>query len=92
MRSGLKLQSIVKSKRMTEVLSSGLIDKKTCIITRHLGTKKLIPGSGQWQVFTQASDECWHCGQHVMTLFLWSPRIGQLSQVRDQKVRKHYED
>ena len=52
----------------------------------------MIPGSGQWKIATDANDECWFCGQHILTLFLWSPRIGQLSQVKDQKVRKHYKD
>ena len=43
-------------------------------------------------MFTEHNDECWHCGHHNLALFLWSPRLGQLSQVRDPKVRKHYED
>jgi len=62
LRSGLKLQSIVKSKRMTEVMQTSLIDKRKCVITRHLLTKILTPGAGQWQIFTDSKDECWFCG------------------------------
>ena len=92
LRAGVKLQSIIHSKRMNEHVHTSVIDKKTCIITRHVGAKKLIPGSGQWKIDTEQNDECWFCGQHILTLFLWSPRIGQLSQVQDPKVKKHYRD
>ena len=76
LREGLKLQSIVNSKRMNEINFPTALDKKTCIITRHIGMQKFIPGSGQWQILTEPRDECWHCGQHNLALFIWSPRIG----------------
>lgn len=44
LRAGLKLQSIVNSKRMTEIhaTKSLLLNKRKCIITRHLGYKDVI--------------------------------------------------
>ena len=27
---------------------------------------------------------------HILTLFIWTPRIGQLTASKDQKVIKHY--
>ena len=90
LRAGLKLQSIVNSKRMNEFNHPKIMDKKTCIITRHIGYKTMIPGVGQWKIITDLKDECWFCGQHILTLFVWSPRIGQLSQVKDNAVTKHF--
>ena len=90
LRAGIKLQSIVNSKRMNELIHPNVINKKTCIITRHIGYKKMIPGSGQWKILTEEKDECWFCGQHILTLFIWSPRIGQLSEVKDTVVKKHF--
>ena len=52
LRAGLQLQSIVKSKRMNEVIHTGLLDKRKCVITRQLGYKTLIPNSAQWQIST----------------------------------------
>jgi hypothetical protein len=76
LRAGLKLQSIVHSKRMNEVVQPTLIEKKKCIITRHLGYKTMIPGAGQWTILTDDKNECWFCGQHILSLFIWTPRIG----------------
>ena len=36
--------------------------------------------------------ECWYCGQHILTLFLWTPRISELCQVRDPNVVEYYKD
>ena len=53
------------------------------IIHRRLGFKHILPGAGQWQVSSDKKDECWHCGQHILTLFLWTPRIGSLTSDKD---------
>ena len=41
------------------------------ILTRMIGLKEQMPGSGQWRLLTQASDECWHCNQWIYTLIFW---------------------
>lgn len=91
-RQGLKLRNVVASKRMnqlnqTELMRPALFEETSpteatssesskLIIQRHLGYKTMIPGSGQWRLSTAPSEECWHCGQHILTLFIWTPRIG----------------
>ena len=52
----------------------------------------MIPGIGQWKMITDGKDECWVCGQHILTLFVWTPRIGQLSNIKDERVGKHFKD
>lgn len=46
LRAGLKLQSIVNSKRMNEIVHARTFDMRRCIISRHIGYKKMIPGAG----------------------------------------------
>ena len=77
---------------MNEVVQPALLEKKKCIITRHLGYKNMIPGAGQWTIITDEKNECWFCGQHILSLFIWTPRIGQLSSIKDPKIVKHFED
>lgn len=62
------------------------------IIQRHLGFKNLIAKSGQWEVCPGAHSECWYCSQHLLTLFIWTPRISQLAQVKDEQIRQYYKD
>ena len=62
LRAGLKLQSIISSKRMNEVIHASTFEKKRCIITRHIGQKQIIPGAGQWKIITDQREECWFCG------------------------------
>ena len=90
-RQGLKLRNIVQSMRMNDnnmLLGSG--DSQKLIIQRHLGHKELIPFSAQWGVYTNMKDECWICGHHVMTVFVWTPRVGRLAQTKDPAVITHY--
>ena len=48
--------------------------------------------SGQWRVCTDPQSECWYCGQYILSLFLWTPRISQLAAVKDPDVNKYYKD
>ena len=36
-------------------------------------------------------DECWYCNKSILTVFLWKPRLGELSKVKSQATREHYE-
>ena len=61
------------------------------ILQRNLGTKHLIPGSHQWNILTdKRQEQCWYCGQYVLTLFIWTPRIGALSQIKDPQKLQYY--
>jgi hypothetical protein len=37
-------------------------NKKTLIISRKLGFKKMRSGLGQWKMLTTPNEECWICG------------------------------
>ena len=86
LHAGLKLRNIVHSKRMNELDLRGGYKSQKLVIQRHLGFKSLIPGAAQWKLYTDSKHECWHCSQHILTLFIWTPRIGQLSAIKDQEV------
>ena len=49
-----------------------------------------MPGSAQWGIYTGVKDECWICNHSVMTLFVWTPRIGLLSCSKDLNELAHY--
>ena len=83
-REGMKLRNVIAAKRMNEVSTyMGDIDMegsflaKTLVINRILGTKHFAPGSGQWVVHDDKKSECWKCAQHILTIFLWNPKIGR---------------
>ena len=46
----------------------------TLIITRLLGHKTDMPGSGQWKIIndTKKQEECWICGLNKYSLLFWS--------------------
>ena len=92
-RAGLKLRNIVQSMKIND-LSAQLMpgmELEKCIIQRHLGHKDMMPGAAQWGIFTKNKDECWVCGQFIMTVFIWNPRVGLIAGERDATVRNHYE-
>ena len=98
-REGIKLRNVVTSKRMNEVTTyMGDIDMegsflaKTLVINRNLGLKHILPGSGQWQVHNDKKSECWKCGQHILTIFLWTPRVGKLTCERDPQKETYYKN
>lgn len=92
-REGLKLRNIVQSMRINEQGEAQFGSQMSkLIIQRKLGFKELIPQSGQWQVCADEHSECWYCGQHILTLFIWTPRISQLLQVKDAEVINYYKD
>ena len=51
-----------------------------------------MPGSGQWEILTDLNDECWHCGQHVLSVFIWNQRLGQLAENKNPHKKKYFED
>ena len=77
---------------MNELGLSSEVKQSKLIIQRHLGYKAMIPGAGQWTMLKELKDECWHCGQHILTVFIWTPRIGQLTSIKDRGIVKHYRE
>lgn len=55
-------------------------EKVDLTISRMLGHKKDIPGSGQWQ-FNKKGDKngCWNCSNWIYTLVFWNEDIGILN-------------
>ena len=53
-----------------------------------------MPGSAQWGVYTGHGprDECWICGHYILTVFVWTPRIGQLARERDLAISQHFKE
>ena len=66
------------------------VEQQKLIIQRQLGHKILLPGAAQWNVFTNQKDECWICGHYIMTVFIWTPRIGAIAKEQDPKICDHY--
>ena len=63
---------------------------KKMIIVRHLGEKHIKKGSEQWQVLTDKKDECWRCNHHILTIFLWTPRIGAITSEKEPEKIEYY--
>ena len=59
---------------------SNFVDKdKNLIITRNLGHKIDIPGSGQWRLMTdnnKGDHDCWICDKQIYSLIFWNELIG----------------
>ena len=52
-------------------------DARDLSIQRNLGHKRLMPGSGQWQMQTLFEpDSCWYCNNYSYCLFFWNEEIG----------------
>ena len=44
------------------------------ILTRHIGLKETLPGSGQWNMLTEIDDCCWYTDQWIYTLIFWDAK------------------
>ena len=65
------------------------------ILTRVIGFREQMPGSGQWRQLTDAADRCWHCDQWIYSLVFWdADTIGRRARkafhhkVLNQMVKK----
>jgi hypothetical protein len=58
-------------------MTSGLVKEgNQMIITRKLGHKQEMPGSGQWQIQDDGEDKCWCCDNHIYAMVFWSLDYG----------------
>lgn len=48
------------------------------ILTRKIGHQLEIPGSSDWQLHRENSNQCYICDRKIYTVFFWSPSIGQI--------------
>ena len=56
------------------------------IFTRILGHKWDMPGSGQWKLISDMSEECWICEQEVYGLVFWdAERINKKAYVSTKR-------
>ena len=46
-------------------------DESRMILTRCLGHRIDMPGSGQWKLIRDRSEECWVCDQQIYGLVFW---------------------
>ena len=75
-----------------DVDMEGSFLSKKLIIRRNLSTRHVIPGVGQWMVCSDKHSECWRCNQHILTIILWSHRIGVLTGEKDIRKVDYYQD
>ena len=63
-RETIKIKQNMERKRIFSLVNDFAIDgneDSRLILTRILGHKMDMPGSGQWKVIKDKSEECWIC-------------------------------
>ena len=76
-REAIKLKQNLERKRIHSLVNEfpiniGQSDSRM-IFTRVLGHKADMPGSGQWKLIKDKTDECWVCDQEAYGLVFWDP-------------------
>lgn len=91
-RQGLLLKSINSARQRHETTGSfpAGLECQTLALTRQRGLDHVIPDAFKWKLLTTKKDECWLCEEHVITLYIWTPRIGLLSMVKDEEEIRYY--
>ena len=94
-RHGLKLKAINQSKRMHKAQIGGRTVKHagaSLVMTRHMGLDHLIPEASKWKLLLNDQDECWLCEQHIITLYIWTPRIGLFQMIKNESEVNYYQE
>ena len=73
-----------------EIDMEGSFLSNRLIISRHLGTRHVMPALARWAVKTDKKSDCWRCNQHILTIFLWTPRIGALTGEKNEEKIRYY--
>lgn len=64
-------------------------DGRDMVLTRFIGHREDMPGSGQWKMQTEIEkDKCWHCDNWMYSIVFWSPKIGEYIENRYLGVQK----
>ena len=56
------------------------IEKNILVISRLIGHKDDMPGSGRWNFFQQSikeTNDCWICDKQIYTLIFWNQLVGE---------------
>lgn len=94
MRETAKLQFIQKQKELEQNCNE-IVDpnNKKLILTRFLGHKFDIPGSGRWKVFLDCHlnwNDCWHCDKHIYSVIFWNELIGNIQMAKYRPEDKQF--
>jgi len=60
-------------------------------MTRNIGHKEDIPGSGQWRIITDelpGRNECWVCDRKVYSVIFWNELVGLIELKKFSKSDK----
>ena len=64
--------------------------KQQLIFTRQLGHKENMPGSGQWRMIDDDTQDCWVCDRVVYSLIFWNEEIGQFLVSKVDQADQEY--
>jgi len=73
-REIIKIKQIMERKRVesrVNAFAEDISGDTRMILTRFLGHRPEMPGSGQWRMITDKTSECWICDQQVYSLIFW---------------------
>ena len=78
---------------MHEVTSLTIGDEsQRLILNRHRGFEKVLPDSEKWALMSTRKDECWNCDKHIVALYIWTPRVGLFSMIKDEDEINYYRE
>ena len=76
---------IQRQKRLETVYHEADPTTKMLLVTRKLGHKEDIPGSGRWQVYTcrhHGQSDCWICDRQIYSMVFWNEKIGDIEMLK----------
>lgn len=89
------MQFLKKQKRLDAQPQSHVRreEDRPLFLTRQLGHKLDMPGSGQWKLISEKQrnhSDCWLCDLHAYGLILWNEHVGKVDDVNyDLEDRDH---
>ena len=54
------------------------------------GFDHIIPNASKWKLLIDSKDDCWACEEHMITLYIWTPKIGLFHMVQDKDEINYY--
>lgn len=63
-------------------------DARDMSISRILGHKQDIPGSGQWRMTTEMQKTCWVCNHSQYVALFWNEDIGKANDRSSLGIRE----
>lgn len=78
-------------KRMKPLLTRHDVDIRSqgrdITLTRYLGHKVDMPGSGQWELNTMSEiGDCWVCDNWMNVIVFWNPAIGRFNDINSINI------